>query len=363
MKAKILMNVKTVKKVLSQFYLEDRGQSLILVALAMTMLLGITAFTTDIGYLFWQKRHLQNTADAGALAGARELIDGDTSQIDDVVSKYVDAHGLDEAELDNINIENPQVTVELKGNRNLFFARILGMETADIRVRATARVGSIEGINGLIPIGIKENVLSGDTSCGEGLIIITKDNFGNWEDEDENNEPGSEGENDGENGDGDGDGDGKEEENKGSEIGPGNWGWVNLAYPENSNVHDQKKYIEEGYGKVIKIGDTIETDPGANIGATKHLNDLKPILEGYIDDDNGERDTLFIPVLKEKEGSGNYQVEIVGFAAIRLTDYEGKSSKLVIEAEYDSEKSIFASGSKINFDEPGFNLKGIALVE
>ena len=56
---------------------DDRGQSLIMVALMMIVLLGVTALTVDYGFLAWQRRSLQNAADAGALAAAWELPDGD----------------------------------------------------------------------------------------------------------------------------------------------------------------------------------------------------------------------------------------------------------------------------------------------
>jgi uncharacterized membrane protein len=50
-----------------------RGVVTILAALSMTLLLGIAALVVDLGLLFLTKYELQNAADAGALAGARQL--------------------------------------------------------------------------------------------------------------------------------------------------------------------------------------------------------------------------------------------------------------------------------------------------
>src|SRR5688572_28569086 len=52
---------------------EERGQTLLLFVLALTVLLGFTAMAIDVGLLYEDRRHFQNTADAAALAGVAEL--------------------------------------------------------------------------------------------------------------------------------------------------------------------------------------------------------------------------------------------------------------------------------------------------
>src|SRR6266852_3732648 len=51
-----------------------KAQSLVIVALSATALFGIIALSLDAGRLYFQRRDVQNAADAGALAGAQELI-------------------------------------------------------------------------------------------------------------------------------------------------------------------------------------------------------------------------------------------------------------------------------------------------
>src|SRR3989442_10442373 len=53
---------------------EKRAQSLVIVALSATALFGIIALGLDAGRLYFQRRDVQNAADAGALAGAQELL-------------------------------------------------------------------------------------------------------------------------------------------------------------------------------------------------------------------------------------------------------------------------------------------------
>jgi len=53
-----------------------KAQSLVIVALSATALFGIIALGLDAGRLYFQRRDVQNAADAGALAGAQELTAG-----------------------------------------------------------------------------------------------------------------------------------------------------------------------------------------------------------------------------------------------------------------------------------------------
>ena len=51
----------------------ERGQALVMFVLAAGVLFGFIAMTIDVGLILHQRRVLQNTADAAALAGAIEL--------------------------------------------------------------------------------------------------------------------------------------------------------------------------------------------------------------------------------------------------------------------------------------------------
>jgi Flp pilus assembly protein TadG len=53
---------------------DERGQTLVLVALAMPVLLGFLALAVDVGLLYRDKRNLQIAADAGATAGALDYL-------------------------------------------------------------------------------------------------------------------------------------------------------------------------------------------------------------------------------------------------------------------------------------------------
>ncbi len=54
----------------------QRGYALVMVALLFTALCGILGFGVDLGYLFLVRRHMQAAADAAAIGGVQELVNG-----------------------------------------------------------------------------------------------------------------------------------------------------------------------------------------------------------------------------------------------------------------------------------------------
>ena len=57
----------------------EKGATLVYVSLIMVILLAFVALSVDVGFLYAERRHMQNAADAGALAGAWEICFGDSS--------------------------------------------------------------------------------------------------------------------------------------------------------------------------------------------------------------------------------------------------------------------------------------------
>src|SRR5687768_4637853 len=51
----------------------QRGQTLVMVASLLPLLLGVTGLAVDVGLLYHHKRRMQTAADAGALGGAHEM--------------------------------------------------------------------------------------------------------------------------------------------------------------------------------------------------------------------------------------------------------------------------------------------------
>lgn len=58
------------------YHKRQRGSMLVLIALAIVVLIGMTGLVVDLGYMYSVKAQLQNAADAAALAGAAKLSPG-----------------------------------------------------------------------------------------------------------------------------------------------------------------------------------------------------------------------------------------------------------------------------------------------
>jgi hypothetical protein len=120
------------------------GQILLLFALMMPMLLGMAALATDVAYLYAQKRALQGAADLSALAGAADL-PGDAGAAKAAAASYATKNGWTHAVGGvTVSIVTPyggdptRIEVTITQPAPTFFARILGIDSVDVRARAVA---------------------------------------------------------------------------------------------------------------------------------------------------------------------------------------------------------------------------------
>jgi hypothetical protein len=144
---------------------DERGQTLLVFVLALTVLLGFTAMAIDIGLFFEDRRHFQNTADAAALAGAAEL-PSDPAAARQKASEWAVNNGIDAAEIKTIEVRttgypNDTVYVEVGGDFSWIFGRVLGKTTDNVGASAAARIGSLAGGHNMMPWAL----LQGDSSC------------------------------------------------------------------------------------------------------------------------------------------------------------------------------------------------------
>lgn len=127
-------------KKLNSLKKDERGQALILVALSMVVLIGVAALSVDYGYLAWQKRDLQNAADAAALAAAWEL--PNQTNVDSRAKEYAkkNAPELEDTEILAVKQNsNREVKVDLSHTYETFFGKVLGVSSKVISATATAQ--------------------------------------------------------------------------------------------------------------------------------------------------------------------------------------------------------------------------------
>lgn len=174
----------------------ERGAVAIIVALSLVALLIIVALVLDLGDLYKHDRDLQSAADAGALAGAQQIIlnaSPDASlhaDISDMAREYVD-NNVELSSVNDVNAWAPQVepaavTVELRETGIPFwFANIMPGNSAGgaVKARARAEVKYVTGVRGVAPFAIL--VMNPEKfrfvfSGGLGHVDITDDDEDGW---------------------------------------------------------------------------------------------------------------------------------------------------------------------------------------
>ena len=131
---------------------DERGQVLVLVALAMVALVAIAGLAIDVGYAYYAQRSLQASTDAAALAGAQEL--PDTAAAAAAARDYGGEDGRRNARRNVTGVAtivttrclrsapgcNPANAISVVERTTVptVFARVLGIDSFDVSARATA---------------------------------------------------------------------------------------------------------------------------------------------------------------------------------------------------------------------------------
>ena len=336
-----------------------RGNVVVLTAVLMTVLMGMLAFSLDLGYIYVSKVELQRTADSAALAATWELIDAESlsqgtsysyseEQVEAKASEYaalnpVLTHSPSLASQDiqigflsdpfdpnstlipgpNANAVSVRVhrdTIQ-NGNVSLFFGRLLGTNEAAVEAEALAAVmlnmhgfqmPSDGGNLGILPITLDEptwNDLLGGTGSDDWK----------WDEELEQVVPGA---------------DGFVETDlypRGNGP-PGNRGTVDIGSNNNSTA-DISRQIVDGLSSedLDHHNGKLEFDSNGELelnGDTGISAGIKDELQSII----GE--PRIIPIFRTVQGPGNNaQYTILAFAGIRILDVKltgSMSSKRVI---------------------------------
>jgi Flp pilus assembly protein TadG len=150
---------------------DESGATAVIVAILLTVLVGITAFVVDIGDVLWERRMLQNSADAAALAVAIDCAQGDCLDYQATASAYAEdnnfrgAHVVSVVGSDGVSPPTPEgleVTVTTstgdssgEGRLRQWFAGVLGQdEGLATGAAATAVWGAVSMADSALPLTI-----------------------------------------------------------------------------------------------------------------------------------------------------------------------------------------------------------------
>ena len=130
----------------------EKGQALVIIALAAVVLFGFAALAIDGSMVFSDKRHAQNAADTAALAGALAFTRG--NDITSAAEARTTSNGYDNNGTSNVvtiaitdvpnsgcpgKAEGKLITVNIESTVQTTLARVVGTAQITNRVKATAR--------------------------------------------------------------------------------------------------------------------------------------------------------------------------------------------------------------------------------
>jgi Flp pilus assembly protein TadG len=305
----------------------ERGQALVLFAGALVMCMAMAAFVLDVGNWFRDKRRLQGTVDAAALAGAQSLPD-DPGGASAQAMSYANKNGGDVAGADIVITSQFQAndTIAVSGQRNDdgIFTKVVGLGGAKITANAKVRVGPPAEALHVAPMVVY---------CGHDLIQnCDNDHTPQFNvPTDLNYDP----------------------------MGaPGAFGMLNLD-GENGTIGSSTEadWILHGFDKYLDLG-KYKSDPGAKFSSQN--------IQGALDD--RMHTVLLFPVFKTLEGGGqNAQYDIIGWIGFYLTGYDVHGNNATLHGYF----TTFIAQGILAHHAPGsggvpsslFGVKSIQLIE
>jgi Flp pilus assembly protein TadG len=276
--------------------------------ISLAVLTGMAALVLDVGIWMRTDRRLQATADAAALAGAQKL-PTDVAGAKALAQSYANQNGGDVLGA-NISVTttyttNDTISVRAAKTQSGIFSKILGINSANIKADAKARVDSPQQARYVAPMVVY---------CGHSLIQNCNGNhtptFGvqTTMDYDKMGAPGA-------------------------------FGMLNL---DNGNgtpgSSEEAGWILHGYDKYLPLG-MYRSDPGAKFSSQQ--------VSGALDARVGT--VLLFPVFKTLDDNGqNAQYEIIGWIGFYLTKETTHGNSATLEGyftEFIAQGILAQSGS------------------
>jgi Flp pilus assembly protein TadG len=266
---------------------DERGAVAVMIAIVLTLLMGMAAFALDTGNGWQTRRHLITATDAAALAAAETYAENGNGCVG-VPSTFVSANlaaaTVTSCAFTNVAPGAGYVTVQAKTGLHYDFAGVIGFGDRDVHSSTTAAFGQPLGLTGLRPLALCDASTAYESWLASNMstpftvtITYSKSSPGDC----------------------------------GANV-PGNWGVLDFNGGANSN-NDTKDWVQNGYPGMVTAPSSVPGDPGAfSNSLNTALNTLKT---------SGE--VFQLPVYDSAAGNGNNaQFSVIGFVSVVLIDYK-----------------------------------------
>lgn len=302
----------------------ENGSIVVLVALSLTVLIGLSVFVTDLGVMYVKHARLQNAMDAAVLAGAQELATS-TTLAQQVAEEYAYDNGVSQVSVD-FSPDNKEISASAQEVFPSLFSRIWGIEENAISASATAKIVPPESIvGGLIPLSLKKADF--DTNYTPGVQYTIKFGGGNF-------------------------------------INPGWFGC--LDFPGGSGANSLYDFITNGYPGSIGLGDIIHEKTGVN------CIKVKDAIQNRLDSDTNNPkytyltykadapEIVYVPIV-EIDPNEAQKVDVIGFAAFFVETAGGNGQEAEVTGRFIT-TIVIKGESKGSSPDSDYGLYGVRLI-
>lgn len=335
---------KFFRHFLSRLKAEELGESLLIVALAMTALVGVTATVADMGAAYVKTAQTQTAVDSAVLAAGLKLPieSSDTtglSQATATAREYLTKNGVADASSATVEFGDLEggayhsITVTQPAVSETAFARIFGINEITFNRSAQSKVVPCAALSDLVPLSIQADVLNEMIATGTTEHAILK--YGSNTDEVEN----------------------------------GSFGAIDLDGVKGGGANDYTSWLAYGYQDKLVLGTVLPVESGNMTGPTyagiverynacTHYPSSGGCKVGCYSDDCPR--VMKVPVIEYTDSSYKY-VRVVGFAAFVLEDYTTFVDEGCVIGSYVDMVNIGAADGDLSGTASGFGVYSLVL--
>jgi Flp pilus assembly protein TadG len=311
----------------------ESGQSIVIMIVFLTVLMGMMALVLDVGSWYRSHRAAQSTADAASLAGA-QMLPSDTAQATSLATTYANKNGGGLAgsgiTFSKGVVTNDTINVTVRRSAPGFFAKVLGSQfgTVSIVGRGSARAYVVSKAKYVAPITV--HYQHDYLNCTRGRTPTCNPDFGQTTtlDLEDLHKPGG-----------------------GS--GSGAFGLINLNYGDpNGNIGAGvlAGWLTDGYPDYLPTGEYYSA-PSANFNNSQFTTALDGVI-GH--------EVLF-PVYRLLTGPGsNAKYDVIGWVGFIIRSYTTGGSNGTLTGEF---VRYIADGIPADTDGGGSTDLGVHTIE
>lgn len=305
------------QKIFAGIWKRERGESMLIVAFALSGLLSVTALVTDLGVAYVATAEAQTAADAAVMAAGLLLPvstsdNGAQAAAISTARQYLIKNEVENASSASITLGDASggmyhaIEVRVPASSETAFARLFGVGQITFTREAEARIIPCAALSDVVPLSVEENTLKSLIASGATSHVVLKY--------------------------------GKNEE----EVVQGAFGAVDLDGVNGGGANDYRNWLMNGYVGKLTIGTQLPVESGNMAGPTltgvtvRYNACTHHRASGGCNASHYEAGcprVMKVPVI-EYTSSSHKHVRIKGFAAFVLEDYTTYASQGYVIGTY-----------------------------